>query len=173
MPWTPSDTLLGTVKEFENFSYDIQYYTEEAGATDPVTGLAGPSTITYYDVNIVPEAIKATIETTDGDPATIVGYYKFIFFDTIDYRDYNGNIVVLTGDETQGAWEKLDINSAFEMTDFDPDRTRDRTFTFTANAMDGDTVLDSQEYTIRVYDPDWTNGKNALKAAVAATVAKD
>lgn len=173
MPWTPSTTLLGTVREFENFSYSIQYYEEVPGAVDPISGLAGPATQTYYPVSIIPAAVKATITTTNGDPATIAGFYKYIFFDTVKYRDYNDTIVTLVGDETQGAWEKLDINSTFEMTDFDPDRARDVSFSFTANAMNGSTVLASQVYKVRVYDPNWDNGKNALKAAVAATIAKD
>lgn len=173
MPWTPSTTLLGTVKEFENFSYSIQYYEEVAGEADPISGLAGPSTITYYPVNVIPESVKATITTSNGDPATIAGFYKYIFYDVVNYRGYNNNIAELTGDENQGAWEKLNIDVVFEMTDFSPDRVRDRSFSFTANAMNGSTVLASQVFTVRVYDPNWTNGKNALQAAVAATIAKD
>lgn len=177
MPWTPTETLLGTVRELETFSYSIQYYEEIAGEPDPITGVAGESTITYYPVYVVPEINKATItvtpEDSPEDPATVAGYYKYIFYDVVKYRGYSNNIVTLTGDEDQGAWEKLDLDVAFEMTDFDPDRTRDITFSFTANAVDGSDVIASQEFTVRVYDPNWTNGKNALKAAVAATIAKD
>ena len=185
MPWTPTITLLGTVKELETFSYSIQYYEEIVSA--PEGGGAGGEgdagggeptvTIVYYPVYIVPEINKATITATPEeepeDPATVAGYYKYIFYDRVEYRGYSNNIVTLTGDENSGAWEKLDLDNAFEMTDFDPDRTRDITFSFTANAVDGDAVIASQEFTVRVYDPNWTNGKNALKAAVAATIAKD
>lgn len=177
MPWTPTETLLGTVKELETFSYSIEYYEESEGAPDPVTGEAGAPTITYYPVYVVPQISKTTITVTPEeepeDPATVAGYYKYIFYDTVKYRGYSNNIVTLIGDETQGAWEKLNLDTAFEMTDFDPDRTRDITFSFTANAVDEGTVIASQQFTVRVYDPNWTNGKNSLKAAVAATIAKD
>ena len=38
MSWVLGE-LPGTVQEFENFSYGIQYYDE--GIVDPVTGLTG------------------------------------------------------------------------------------------------------------------------------------
>lgn len=176
MPWIPTETLLGTLVENQSFGYGIQYYTETvgAGSTDPGTGesVPGEVTQTYYPVQIVPGVVKPTIGTTIGNPANISGYFQKVFNDTIQYRDNNGNIVTLNGDATTGAWDKLDINAVSEMTSFRPDTNRDITFSYTANALDGNTVIASQVYTIRIFDPSWSGGQANLKNAVNITVAR-
>lgn len=177
MPWTPTETLLGTVVENENFSYSIQYYTEETGPStpDPVTGepVPGATTQTYYQVRVVPQTVKPTVTITNGDPATISGYFQKVFNDVIQYRNYEGSIVTLTGDALTGAWDKLNTNDAFEMTSFRPDTSRDMTLTYNASAYNGETVVASQAFTVRIFDPSWTAGQTNLKNAVAITVAKD
>jgi hypothetical protein len=175
MPWTAS-ALLGTVVENQSFSYPIQYYTEttSGSTTDPITGVVTPGTTTqvYYNVNIVPAAVKPTITITNGNPATIVGYYQKMFNDTIQYRNHNNQIITLTGDATTGAWDKLTAAKAdvFHLTSFKPDTVRDMSFSFTANAVDNlNNIIATTTYTIRVYDPSWDSGKAALHYALQET----
>ena len=163
MPWIPAEPVLGTVTEFQIFDYTIQYYEEDTVA-DPITGEFGR---TYYNVTITPEVIKPTIVITSGNPARIAGRYQYTFNDVIQYRDNNDNIVTLTGDATEGSWEKLNMNTVYQITSFKPDASRDRTFNFTAVA-NGVT----NTYSIRVFDPSWTSGLNNLRAAIATIRAR-
>ena len=179
MPWSPSTTLLGTVREFEQFSYSIRYYEEEIGAAgvDPVTGEATPGEVTqvYYPVVISQVAPQTTVITTQtaNDPASINGFYKYIFYDTVIYRDYNENIKTLQGSGDMGTWEQLDMNDCYQMVEFIPDSTRFRTFSFTAEAKNSNgTTRATQTFTINVSDQNWTSGSNALKNVVDAIRAR-
>ena len=173
MPWTPSATLLSTVREFEQFSHSVRYYEESIGAAgvDPVTGEATPGEVTfvYYPVVITQVAPQTTVITTQtaSDPAAINGFYKYIFYDTIIYRDFNDNIKTLRGSGDMGTWEQLDMADCYQMVEFIPDSTRFRTFSFTAEAKNTDgTTRATQTFTIDVSDRSWTSGSNALKNAV-------
>lgn len=174
MPWSPDTTLLGTVTEFQNFSYSIQYYEETItpGGVDPVTGLPGEDLVTriYYPIMVTQTNQKPTVGVTGGDPAIISGFFRYVFWDTIQYRNFNDQLITLTGTETKGAWEQFyeQINDVYQLSYFDPDGSRDRSFSFTASAYDGLNVISTQTYTIRVYDPSWTSGRNNLVSAVAS-----
>lgn len=176
MPWIPTENLLGTLVENQSFGYSIQYYTETIGpgSTDPGTGESIPGEVTrdYYPVQIVPSVTKPTITTTTGNPANISGYFQKVFNDIIQYRDNNGNIITLTGDATTGAWDKLNINDVSQMTSFKPDSNRDITFSYTANALSGNSIIASQVYTIRIFDPSWSGGQANLKNAVTITTTR-
>lgn len=176
MPWIPTEPLLGTVTEFQNFDYSIQYYEEVVGpgGIDATTGEATPGEVTrvYYPVTITPEIVKPTISSTTGNPGHVSGYYQYTFNDVIQYRDNNNNIVTLTGDATQGTWQKLNMDVVYQITSFRPDTSRDRTFNFTAIAKNGDTVVATTDYNIRVFDPSWTSGLNNLRAAIATIRAR-
>ena len=152
--WTPTLTLLGTVKEFETFSYSITYLSE--------IGINLPVTITA----LVP---KPSVVISGN---SISGYYKFLFNDSITYKNISNTFTTLQGTETTGAWEIFDINDVYQMTSFKPDSTRFRTFSFLAEAKDGSQVVDTRTYTIDVDDKNWTPGLNNLKDAVTATKAK-
>ena len=179
MPWTPSTTLLGTVREFQQFSHSIRYYEEEVGAAgvDPTTGAATPGEVTqiYYPVVITQVAPQTTVITTQtpADPASINGFYKYIFYDTIIYRDFNDKIKTLQGTGDKGTWEQLDMNDCYQMVEFIPDSTRFRTFSFTAEAKNANgTTRATQTFTIDVSDQNWTSGSNALKNVVQAIRAR-
>ena len=170
MPWTPTTTLLGTVVENQSFNYTERYYTEEAGAIDPITGLPGPSTNTYYNVNITPTTVKPTVTITNGSTASISGYFQRVFNDTIQYIDHSGNIKTLVGDSSQGSWDKLNLADVYHMTSFKPDTIRDMSLSYTATAVNGSgATLATQTFTIRIYDPSWDAGKTALRNALNAT----
>lgn len=173
MPWTPETALLSTVREFENFSHSIRYYEEEIGAAgvDPVTGEATPGEVTqmYYPVVVTQAAPQTTVITsqTPNDPASIVGFYKYVFYDTIIYRDFNDNIKTLQGSADKGTWEMLDMNDCYQMVEFIPDSTRFRSFNFIAEAKNPDgSTRSTQTFTINVSDQNWTSGSNALKNVV-------
>lgn len=148
--WTPVETLLGTVREFENFSYSISY--------QEIDDILGPTT---YPVTIIPSSVQETVVITDGVVATISGYFKYIFFDTVIYLDFDKNIITKSGTETQGTWEQIDMTNVYQMIEFIPDIVRFRTFEFTAIANGNEKV-----YAIDVSDQNWTPGMNALKNAV-------
>jgi hypothetical protein len=164
MPWTPTDTLLGTVTEYQNFNFPIQYYTETAGTPDPITGLPGPTSSTYYPVTIVAGSAKDTVVITNGLSANISGFFKYVFNDTIQYKNKSKTMVTLVGDADKGTWDKLNTNDVYHMTSFKADPSRDLTLSYVATANG-----ESKTYTIRINDPNWTNGQNALKNAIALT----
>lgn len=176
MPWTPATSLLGTVREFTNFSHSIQYYEETPG--EPTTGVDGTVTPgeavrTYYPVTITQVTPQSTISTAVGDPATLTGYYKYIFYDTIIYRDFNENIKTLQGSGDMGTWEQFNIDDCYQMVEFIPDSTRFRTFHFTAEAKNTNgSVRATSDYTIDVSDQSWDSGAAALHNVITQIRAK-
>jgi hypothetical protein len=177
MTWVPELSLLGTVTEFQSFSYSIRYYEESEGpgGIDPGTGLATPGEITrtYYPVTIIPASPKPTITTTIGDPATISGLFQYVYNDVITYRDFNENIVVKSGTATLGTWEQINMAEVYQLVEFVPDSSRFRTFSYTAQAKNIDgSVRATTEYTIDVSDQNWSNGATALRNAIATIKAR-
>ena len=172
--WSPSSSLLGTVSEFQNFSYSIRYYEETIGApTLNLDGTTTPGLTTrdYYPVVITQANPQMTISSTSvaADPATISGYFKYVFNDVITYRDFNENIKILQGTPNIGTWELFNINDCYQFVEFSPDDSRFRQFTFTATAknLDG-TIRATTVYTINVSDQNWSSGSDALKNAIDA-----
>ena len=149
--WSPVESLLGTVTEFQNFSHSISY--------QEVDDILGP---TNYPVTITPSSAQETVIISDGDPASISGYFKYIFFDTVIYLDFDRNIVTKSGTETQGTWEQINMDEVYQMIEFIPDTVRFRTFEFVATANGN-----QKTYTIDVSDRNWTPGLNALQNAVS------
>jgi hypothetical protein len=176
MPWVPETSELGPYGELQNFSNSIQYYTEESGAVDPVTGQSGASTIVYYNVRIIPEESKPdTVSITSGDPATISGYFKRVFNDQIQYRNFNNEIKTITTDENNGAWDKLNLvkSDIKEISSFQPDSNRNIIKSYRAEAYSPQTpniVISSATYTINIRDRNWTPGQLALKELVSYTI---
>ena len=184
--WTPEESLLATVREFESFSSSFEYYEEviTPGAVDPVTGLAGEDIVTrvYYPVRLTQVSPQDTVtivngtwitQTTQLNPnpgttaATLNGYYRYIFYDTIIYRDFNENIKTLTGSATKGTWEQLDMNDCYQMVEFIPDTVRYRRFEFIAEAVNvNNEVVSTKNYYVDVSDRNWTPGLMALRNAV-------
>lgn len=164
--WVPENTLLGTHAELATFTYTIQYYvpgTEGDPLADPPT--SGTEDV-YYPVRVTAQEVASTVDVTDD---TISGYYKGIFNDTLVTRDFNNNfttLTTLTGGEG-GVFDKVNRDTLHEVISFKADTTRSRTFHYLAEAMDGETVIASQEYTILAQDRNWTPGKNNLKELVA------
>jgi hypothetical protein len=60
------------------------------------------------------------------------------------------------------------VVNLYEMVKYGADRSRTKIFNYTAKAMDEETVVDSQVYTITVQN-DWTTGKNTLQSYVRST----
>jgi hypothetical protein len=177
MAWTPTTTELGPHAELETFSHSITYIIEGTDA-DP---LADPPTEgteeVRYNVRIVPqEANPATVVFTEGDPATISGYFKRVFNDTIEYKTFNKNIKTVQTDPDNGAWDKVINDEVYEALSFKADTTRNIIRNYTAEAYDNDplspTYLDvvaSKNYTINIRDLNWTTGQNLLKDLVNLT----
>jgi len=179
MPWVPETSELGPYGELQTFSNSIQYYTEDAGVVDPVTGESGASTIVYYTVRIIPlESKPDTISITVGDPATISGYFKRVFNDQIQYRNFNNEIKTITTDENNGAWDKLKLvkPDIKQITSFQPDSNRNIIKSYRAEAYSPQTpnvVVSSNTYTINIRDRNWTPGQLELKELVAYTTVLD
>lgn len=175
--WVPAEALLNTVGDSQSFSHNIQYYEEvvTVGGIDPLTGLPGPDVVTqvYYPVNVTQVNPRTTVTTSNGDPATISGLYQYVFNDVIIYRDFNDTIKTLSGSDTQGSWEQLDMNDCYQIVEFIPDAVRYRRFEFNAEAIYEHpitheiTIMSTKTYYIDVRDYNWTPGMNALKATVA------
>lgn len=170
MPWTPEETLLGTHGELQNFSHAIQYY--EAGAAgDPEAIPPVPAgEDTYYNVRITPQQVNPnTVIFTQGNPGIVSGFYKGIFNDSLTTRSETGVITTITtlGAPEGSVFEKVNRNGLSEVISFKADTTRSRTFTYLAEALDGETVIASQVYTILAQDLNWTPGQINLKELVS------
>lgn len=153
--WTPEDSVLATVREFDNFSTNITYYSEEETP-------AGTVRIDYL-VEITENSPQNTVSVVDGVSASISGYYRYIFYDTIIYLDFADTVKTITGSATKGTWELFDVNDCYQMIEFIPDDTRYRRFEFVANAKgtNGETIA-TKTYYVDVNDQSWTPGLNAL-----------
>jgi len=171
MPWTPEETLLGTHAELESFTHNIQYYEEgEAGDPEAIPPVESGEDI-YYNVKITPQQVNPnTVVFTDGDPATISGFYKGIFNDSLTTRTESGSITTITTlAEPEGSvFEKVGRTGLSEVISFKADTTRSRTFTYLAEALGEDNeVIVSTVYTILAQDLNWTPGQLNLKELIS------
>ena len=163
MSWVLGE-LPGTVQEFENFSYGIQYYDE--GIVDPVTGLTGEKV--DYTVTITQLSPQATVTTSSGITATVAGFYRYIFYDTVIYKNFNNEILTIQGTENLGTWEQIIPAEVYQIIEFIPDATRFRTFNFLAEAKSSTgAVVATTNFIIDVSDRNWDPGKAALQNIVA------
>jgi hypothetical protein len=160
----PTNTLLGTVLEYENFNFPIYYEEETTSGTSIESGGTGvTTTVTRYPVSITfNEENPTTITKTDGDPASISGYYYDAFDNSLQYRTPQDTFV------TVNKFEEINQNALSEMVYYLADQRRTIDYTYTAKAMDGTTVKAINIYTIKVQN-DWTNGKNTLQTYVGYT----
>ena len=171
--WEPSNTLLGTHTESETFSHEVYYYTVEDGPIDPETGLPTPGEETYYAVRITSvEDNPNTISFITGNPATVGGHYGAVFNDQLTVRGYNNNFTTLHTLTDGNVFEVVDLTSLHEVISYKADTTRTRTFHYLAEALDGETVIASENYTIVCQDLNWTPGKNALQGLVSYASSK-
>jgi hypothetical protein len=150
----PEDPILGTVLEYQNFSFSI-YYEEE--------DLLIPGNTTRYPVVITPNQTNpTTVVRTNGDPGSISGYFYDSFDNSITYRTPQDTFV------TVDKFEQISRSELSEMTSYDADTTRTINYTYTVSAMNGSTVVAINNYTITVQN-DWTSGKNSLQTYVGYT----
>jgi hypothetical protein len=153
----PENSVLGTVLEYQNFSYPIYYEVTTLG----VGGVGG--TATRYPVQIVfNQTNPPTVSKINGDPATIFGYFYDSFDNNLQYRTPQDNFVNVK------KFEEINQDALSEMIYYLADTRRTIDYTYTANAMDGNNIVASKIYTITVQN-DWTNGKNTLQTYVGYT----
>lgn len=146
--WDPSETNLATVNELENLPSISITYEEDDGLGGTVT----------YDVTLTPQEVNPnTITITNGDPASISGYYFDSFTNELQYLKGDGTY------STTDKFEKIDESALSEMVYYKADRTFEKIFTYVATAEGG-----QKSYTITVQN-DWTPGKNSLAEYVAKT----
>lgn len=157
----PTDRDLGTVLEYQNFSFQIYY--EEESSTGTSGENSGTTTITRYPVQIVfNQENPVTVTKVNGDPASISGYYYDAFDNTLQYRTPEDTFAIVD------KFEKIDRNNLSEMIYYLADTRRTIVYTYTANAMNGANIVSSTTYNIIVQN-DWTNGKNTLQTYVGYT----
>jgi hypothetical protein len=153
MPWNPVSTDLGSVNEIVSFSHTITYEQE-----DPVT-----MTMTSYPVTITTDQINPNTISITGD--SISGHYFDSFDNTITYRTPEGSFPVVT------KFNQIDLNKLYEMISYKASSALSKTFTYTATAKDGNTVVATQTYSKTVTN-DWTSGKNSLQEYVGYASSK-
>lgn len=160
----PTNTLLGTVLENQNFAHTIYYEEEITSGTSVETGGTGvTTTVTRYPVTITfNEQNPSTVTKVAGDPALLSGYYYEAFDNTLQYRTPQDTFVTLD------KFEDITRSNLSEMVYYLADTRRTINYTYTAKAMDGLVVKAINIYTITVQN-DWTNGKNALQTYVGYT----
>lgn len=172
---------LHTVKEFETFTTNSITYFELVTIIDKETQVETKVEV-YFPVYLTQVSPQDTVTTVNGayvepptelepyppvTPASFTGLYRYIFYDTIIYRDFNENIKTLSGSATKGAWEHFDINDCYQFVEFIPDTVRYRRFEFIATAKDekGE-VKSTKSYFVDVKDHNWTPGLVALRNAI-------
>jgi hypothetical protein len=146
MAWTPSDTDLGSVNENVNISHSVTY-------VDDLDMTEYPVTITVNEVN------PATISVSGN---SITGYYVDSFDNVITYRTQDGQFPVVS------KFNQIDLDKLYQMISYKASTVLSKTFTYTATAKDGDTVVATQTYSKTVTN-DWTEGKNSLQTFVGYT----
>ena len=147
MAWLPESTDLGSVNEIVSFSHTITYEEEDP---ETMTMVSYPVTITVNQVN------PNTISISGG---TLSGYYFDSFDNTITYRTPEGSFPVVT------KFNQIDISRLDEMISYKASTVLSKTFTYTATAKDGETIVATQTYSKTVTN-DWTSGKNSLQEYV-------
>jgi hypothetical protein len=145
--FTPTETNLASLNEEVTFSYTITYEEVDELTMETVT----------YPVNLIAEEIVPTVNISGG---TISGYYTDSFNNTIQYLSQGKELI------TTDKFGK--IVNLYEMVKYGADQSRTKVFNYTANAMDGEVIVDSKTYTITVTN-DWTTGKNNLQSYVRST----
>lgn len=145
MPFSPSNTVLNTLNEFENLSHTITY-TAPLGASG-ATGIG-----TSYPVTITAVEPHDNITITDN---TISGYYKDVFNNDIYYRTRHDDA---STDQffMVHYFSQIDPAQPYEIYHDDVDTTTRKTFSYIASA-NGET----QTYTINV-DNDWATARDQL-----------
>lgn len=146
MAWTPSDTDLGSVNENVNISHSFTYVDDDDMTEYPVT-------VTASETN------PSTISISGN---SITGYYVDSFDNVITYRTQDGQFPVVS------KFNQIDLNKLYQMISYKASTVISKTFTYTATAKDGDTVVATQTYTKTVTN-DWTEGKNNLQTFVGYT----
>jgi hypothetical protein len=155
----PSDTNLGTVLEFENFSFQIYYETESNEGEENGEG----GVVTRYPVKLLFNQVNPpTVNKTEGDPASLSGYFYDSFENSIQYRTPQDTFI------TVEKFDEVGRNNLSEMIYYLADTRRTVDYTYTANAMDNDEIIASTIYTITVQN-DWTSGKTSLQTYVGYT----
>jgi hypothetical protein len=145
MPFSPSNTILNTLNEFENLSHTITY-TSPLGASG-ATGIG-----TSYPVTITAVEPHAQITIVDNN---ISGYYRDVFNNEIYYR-------IRHEDPSQDEFfmvhyfNEIDPEQPYEIYHYNVDTTTRKTFSYIATANG-----ESQTYTINV-DNDWTTARDQL-----------
>jgi len=145
MAWVPASTNLGSVDEGISFSHPITY-------TDDLTFQSYPVTITASE----------TYPTVSITGSTIAGYYNDSFNYSVQYLDDSGKY------ETTSKFSSININSLHEMISYKASMVTSKTVTYTAQAMNGQTVVATQVYTKTITN-NWTSGKNLLQSYVGMT----
>lgn len=146
--WDPTDADLGTFLENVTINKSITYTETDEFDVD-----------TTYTVTITPQQTDpSTLTTTDGDPATISGYYFDSFDNELKYLKTDKTY------ETLEKFENIDTDALDEMIYYLADTTFEKTFSYLAEANG-----ESKTYTITIQN-DWTNGKNNLQTYVGYTV---
>lgn len=164
MAWNPETTELGPYTELQSFSHTITY-----DEIDPIL-----FTTISYSVRIIPTQSLPSTVTISG--ATIAGYFKRVFNDTIQYKTFGKEIKTAVTDPDNGAWDKVTNSEVYETLSFKADTSRSIIRNYTAEAYDNNpvspTYLDvvaSKSYTINIRDLNWSTGQNLLKQLVTLT----
>lgn len=146
MAWTPSDVDLGSVNENVNFSHSFTYVDD----------------LDMFEYSVTVTANETNPSTISISANNISGHYTDSFDNVITYRTLDGQFPVVT------KFNQIDLNELYQMISYKASTSSSKTFTYTAIAKDGDTVISTQTYTKTVTN-DWTEGKNSLQTFVGYT----
>ena len=159
--WTPQLINLGTLKENQDFTYTITAVSESQQENSQPTNLR----VTVKFIGDEPDNL---IISSSGLGAVVSGNTGFHFDDKLHLltKNYTYQFLSnLTGERGKSVWNKADDTNTIQVVGFYPDVNRYKEFNLVATAHSpfGDTVIDTKNYKIVIFDPNWDNGKNQLR----------
>lgn len=159
--WTPPLINLGVLKENQDFTYTITAVSESQQENSPPTNLR----VTVKFIGDEPDNL---IIGSSGLSAVVSGNTGFHFDDKLHLltKNYTYQFLSnLTGERGKSVWNKADDTNTRQVVGFYPDVNRYKEFNLVATAHSpfGSTVIDTKNYKIVIFDPNWDNGKNKLR----------
>ncbi len=158
--WNPVDSVLlstkgvASVDEYEAFTNSITYTNDEF-----------PGKV-YSVVLVASEQNPSTVYISGNN---VSGYYTEVFNNSVRYKtkkDPENEYIDVNN------FRAIDLERLEEVIRYTPDLTPSKTYTYTANAYDGQTLVESKQYTRKVIN-NWDLNKTLLLQYINSTVVTD
>lgn len=156
--WTPLQQNLGTLKENQDFVYNISAVSQADDNGQPINLL-----ISVEFVGDAPDDVVINQSTTSLSISGNTGYHfddkLNVLTDDYTYQFFS----TLSGEIGKSVWDKANHLTTRQVVGFYPDPNRYKEFNLIATARYLGQVVDTKNYKIVIFDPNWDGGKTQLK----------